>query len=397
MPPSCTGRFDRQKGDLGACTPCARKECKTPVLTLLEVSSAPDYEVGKLCYENNDNLGTIWDRERQAFSTSEINFTLDSERLEPIHTFGLANGLLDSRNQEKLLKQRAFPLAEGRSFWHFDLLFSDAAKYAVPFDRLKDRPHWFRQAQYYRAVYRRDASSTNERTMIWTLLPPGIITAESCPSERAPWNRTNAEICCRLAILNSYVSDYLLRMRVGTNVNQFILRLTPLPQVGVQATAFLSHCAARLLAQDERFLPFWSEQFGETWRETGRPASTFPVCENDPRRWLVRAAADASVADAYGLSRDQYAHVLSTFSHTSYPKAPELCLAMFDELKAIGLEAFTKKHDPYWDIPLNENLPQPVIDLPVAEAEQSTVGDPALGPQFRLSDKPARQRAKRKR
>ena len=37
---------------------------------------------------------------------------------------------------------------------------------------------------------------------------------------------------------------------------------------------------------------------------------------------------------------------------------------MFDELKAIGLDAFTKKHDPYWDIPLNENLPQPVIDLP---------------------------------
>ena len=70
---------------------------------------------------------------------------------------------------------------------------------------------------------------------------------------------------------------------------------------------------------------------------------------------------------------------------------------MFDELKAIGLDAFTKKHDPYWDIPLNENLPQPVIDLPVAEAEQSTVGDPALGPQFRLSDKPARQRAKRRR
>ena len=69
------------------------------------------------------------------------------------------------------------------------------------------------------------------------------------------------------------------------------------------------------------------------------------------------------VGDAYGLSRDQYAHVLSTFKHTSYPKAPELCLAMFDELKAIGLDAFTKKHDPYWDIPLNENLPQPVIRL----------------------------------
>jgi hypothetical protein len=71
------------------------------------------------------------------------------------------------------------------------------------------------------------------------------------------------------------------------------------------------------------------------------------------------------VAHAYGLTRDQYAHVLSTFSHSSYKDAPCQCLAAFDELQSLGLEAFTKKHDPYWDIPLNENLPQPVIDLPI--------------------------------
>ncbi len=51
-------------------------------------------------------------------------------------------------------------------------------------------------------------------------------------------------------------------------------------------------------------------------------------------------------------------------SHASYKKAPELCPARFDELKSTGLGAFTKKHDPYWDNPLNEDLPQPVIDLP---------------------------------
>ena len=100
---------------------------------------------------------------------------------------------------------------------------------------------------------------------------------------------------------------------------------------------------------------------------------------SDDERWAVRAAIDAVVADAYGLNRDQYAHVLSTFSHKSYPKAPELCLAQFDELKPIGLDAFTKKHDPYWDIPLNENLPQPVIDLPTLaepDDERFTLGEP---------------------
>src|SRR5207249_4326991 len=54
-----------------------------------------------------------------------------------------------------------------------------------------------------------------------------------------------------------------------------------------------------------------------------------------------------------------------TFSHSSYKDAPRQCLAAFDELQSLGLDPFTKKHDPYWDIPLNENLPQPVIDLPI--------------------------------
>jgi hypothetical protein len=56
--------------------------------------------------------------------------------------------------------------------------------------------------------------------------------------------------------------------------------------------------------------------------------------------------------------------VLSTFSHKSYPKAPQLYLAKFDELNEIGLEAFTRKYDPYWDVPVVETLPQPVIELP---------------------------------
>jgi len=120
-------------------------------------------------------------------------------------------------------------------------------------------------------------------------------------------------------------------------------------------------------------------ELGDAWREP-TPKHTWPVLEGDDTRWAVRAAIDAVVADSYGLDRAQYEHVLSTFSHKSYPKAPELCRAAFDELKAIGLEAFTKKHDPYWDIPLNESLPKPVIDLPIPGEEKPS--ESSLGPLF---------------
>jgi len=117
----------------------------------------------------------------------------------------------------------------------------------------------------------------------------------------------------------------------------------------------------------------WSEQLGQAWREP-TPPFAWPVLDSPGARWWVRAAIDAVVAQAYGLNRNQYAHVLSTFSHKSYPKAPDLCLAAFDELTAIGLEAFTRKHDPYWDVPLNMSLPKPVIDLPGLSQDAGTDG-----------------------
>jgi hypothetical protein len=40
----------------------------------------------------------------------------------------------------------------------------------------------------------------------------------------------------------------------------------------------------------------------------------------DPTTGEERGAIDTVVADAYGLTREQYAHVLASFSHRSYPK-----------------------------------------------------------------------------
>ena len=150
------------------------------------------------------------------------------------------------------------------------------------------------------------------------------------------------------------------------------MKAVTFPQLGNSHFAALAHLALRLTCNHSGYAPLWREQVGDAWREPSAPF-TWPVLAGDDARWAVRAAIDAVVAEAYGLDRAQYAHVLSTFSHKSYPRVPDLCLAAFDELKAIGLEAFTRTHDPYWDIPLNENLPQPVIDLPIPGEEQAKV------------------------
>ena len=54
------------------------------------------------------------------------------------------------------------------------------------------------------------------------------------------------------------------------------------------------------------------------------------------------------------------------------------------------LEAFTRKYDPYHDIPLNESLPQPVIELPIPGEAKEDDGD------FRLKDRPKRTKDRKR-
>lgn len=334
-------------------------------LSLLELRSSRDLGAAQVCFAKGKSFGQVC--ERLAIQLGrELNMTDDSWRFTP--TAEILPNSEDPRDPEvakRLLNMGYLVLHEGKTFWHYDDHWGDRPLYCVHIEKLSDKPSWLRGSRYFRLAYRAIASSTNERTVVFNMLPPGCVFGNSAPVERTPQNTPRSFALQLLAQLNTFVFDWTARVRTAANINKFILLSCPLPMVGEQ-TRFFCHASLRLVANHAGYAPLWQEQLGNVWREPGKPPFTWPVLAGDDERWEVRAAIDAVVADAYGLSRDQYAHVLSTFSHTSYPRAPVLCLAKFDELKQIGLEAFTKKYDPYWDIPLNENLPQPVIDLPVS-------------------------------
>jgi hypothetical protein len=170
-------------------------------------------------------------------------------------------------------------------------------------------------------------------------------------------------------------------LKNAAHVNLFILDACPVPGIALTKgppAALLTHSALRLSCNHEGFAGLWREVLGDDWREPRRPRRGWPVLRGEDDRWLVRAAIDAVVAEAYGLSREQYAHVLSAFNHKSYPKAPEVCLAAFDELTARGLEAFCRAHDPYWDVPLKKEPATPAIDALVPERITGGTGQEGL-------------------
>jgi len=350
-----------------------------PYLSLLELKRPEDLDVARLCFR-----GSLFKEiaERLQFALyREVDTTNHAEYLVR------CDEVIDKdpripENPRALAVAGHLVLREGKSFRQFDDLWGGPPRYLVPAQRLLvAKRRWAENAQYYRAAYRRIAGATNENVSIWCLLPPGCITTDTAPVEGEPSRRPNWVPLALTSIMNSFVPDYLLRLRVLAHVDRFMLDRTPVvwPRT---ALTFLAHASLLLTCNHQGYSALWNEQVGDAWREVG-PRSTWPVRRSSSARWAVRAAIDAVVAGAYGLSRAQYAYVLSTFSHRSNPTTAGLCLAAFDEVEAIGIDSFVRKHDAYWDVPLKDDLPAPVIGLTIGRPTKRERGSP--GPLFDVS------------
>lgn len=314
-------------------------------LSFIELRDKTGLDIFEKCYKNSTASLQSFLKGYQVVCGEELNKTRQSER------FSCAS---DTRP--------SLILMEGRNIWQYSDRFDYPTEFVVPIAQCFDRRDILRLSCYYRFGYRLIASSTNERTLIATILPPRNVCTQSISVERkikAPrW-----VACILTSLWNTYVFDFIARQKIGAAVNKFILNTQPVPILdGIQL--FLVHSAVRLVCNHSGFKSLWHEQMNDEWRESTSKEYEFPILSSVSDRWNLQAAVDAVIAYRFGLEADQYKYVLDSFPHTTAPEAPKLCLSMFDELQKIGLDAFTKKYDPYWDIPLNESLPKPVISLP---------------------------------
>lgn len=319
--------------------------------TLSELRQQIDVDVSAKCFSGGVAFGEFCEE-------SSIKCGEEAHMSKSSHLF------VDISEINKNADSAYLPLHEGKTFHQYTDRWSEP-RYAIPLSNLEDKSHWKRPAQFYRLAFRAIARSTDERTSIFMLIPPGYCFGHSAPSERTPWSRRNINALIAMSVCNSFPFDWNLRQKASANVSLFILNSCPVPgeKQLAKITSLLVHSALRLSCKHKEYHSLWKEQLGEDWKESGNKY-TWPVLHQEASRWALRAAMDALIAQAYGLNRHLYEHVLSSFSHTSFPDAPTLCLQAFDELSKIGTEAFCRKYDPYHDVPLNNALPKPVIELP---------------------------------
>jgi hypothetical protein len=134
-----------------------------------------------------------------------------------------------------------------------------------------------------RIAYRDVASATNRLTLIAAMLPSGAISTHTVYCSKTPL--ADEAHYCLVALLNSLVANYLVRLQVTTHVTTALMARLPVPKPHSGSVTF------RALAGHARSL----ERTGINGHET------------------VYAQINAIAARLYGLTAKQYEHVLSTF------------------------------------------------------------------------------------
>jgi hypothetical protein len=146
------------------------------------------------------------------------------------------------------------------------------------------------------------ASATNRLTLIAARLPAGVVSTHTVFCLKMPLARPREH--CLLALLNSLVVNYLVRLQVTTHVTAGVMSRLPVPRPQDGTNAF--HTLSAL---------------GRSLERTGLDG-----------RDADYGRLNAVAARLYGLTPDQYAHVLSTF-----PLLPE-------SLRATCLHAYQQSH-----------------------------------------------------
>jgi hypothetical protein len=170
------------------------------------------------------------------------------------------------------------PVLEGKQIQPFVAHLDQATKYVAEANAARLLgAHTFSSP---RLAYRDVASASNRLTLIAAIVPSGVVTTHTLFCLKGRVSRDIHLFLC--GVLNSFVANYLVRLRVGTHVTVSIMERLPVPRPAIDSLDFrrIASLTARVI------------------RTQSEPAI---------------AEIQACVAHLYHLSSDHFQHVLDTF------------------------------------------------------------------------------------
>jgi hypothetical protein len=279
-----------------------------------------------------------------------LKFPLLGERIKDVWNLSLTREF-DMTNDSHLFKtalaSNRLPLWEGKQFHQFEPNFAKPrywldepearAELLSPHTKavrrgleklgITDEPNpdaILLNYDSYRLAFRDVTASTNERTVIATVLPPKRFCPHTVSLEQVYTDvitkaghssiagLDHSQRLYVTSVFNSYVFDWFIRQSVTAHVSFFFVYNTPVPRLMATDPRFklLVDRAARLICT--------TPEFDDLAQAVGLSGSSDGATDPSERARL-RAELDGLVAHLYGLTEAEFAHILGTFPLVAEP------------------------------------------------------------------------------
>lgn len=210
------------------------------------------------------------------------------------------------------------PLYEGKMIHQFTHRWEDKVRYTIDEKAARKRILGQNDSdtgqvldyERFRLGLRAIGRTTDSRTLIVGPIPARVFCGNSIlvgkrSLETGP-AMSDQELLAIQALLNSYVLDYYIRQMVSANLNMFYIYQLPVPRL------MQGHAAFEAIVERTARLICTTVEFDDLAKEVGlkghKEGATDPA-----DRARLRAGLDGMVAHLYGLTEEEFTHILSTF------------------------------------------------------------------------------------
>ena len=220
----------------------------------------------------------------------------------------------DMTNHSHLFKTESgegrLPLYEGKMIWQFEHAYTDPRYWidekegrAALLGRMPDSGQKL-DYQTYRLGFRDVTASTNERSLVASIVPSNIFCGNTLPTLMLPKNSKTLFIIT--SMLNSFLVDWMMRQKITNHCNFFYMNQIPMPRLieGDDSFAGIVERAAKLICT--------APEYDDLAKEVGIGSHKKGVT-NPAERQQLRAELDAIVAHLYGITEEELAHILDAF------------------------------------------------------------------------------------
>ena len=258
-----------------------------------------------------------------SLSVMEFKNDLDVQIAEKMLKYPLLSETVDNKwkldftaefhmtNDSHLFKTQSgigrLPLFEGKMIWQFEHEYSAPRYWVLEKDGISALVEK-KDYKFYRLGFRDVTATTNMRSTIATIIPKNVFAGNTLPVHVPTANKSpsSSELLYITTVFDSFVFDWFIRQKITNHLNFFYIFQMPVPRLSTQDRFFepIVKRAAKLICI--------TPDFDDLANEVGLGSHKNGV--TDPReRMHLRAELDGMIAHLYGLTEEEFAHILFTF------------------------------------------------------------------------------------